>query len=126
LYDSLLEDIPGVVTPRVPAGREHVYYLYTIRLDDRAIGHSAAKNREKEAPSDRVQKRLRDRGIASMVYYPVPLHLQPLYALLGGKPGDFRVSERASREVLSIPLYPEMTSEQIKRVAEAVREATKR
>ena len=78
LYDSLLEDIPGVVTPRVPAGREHVYYLYTIRLDDRAIGHSAAKNREKEAPSDRVQKRLRDRGIASMVYYPVPLHLQPL------------------------------------------------
>jgi UDP-2-acetamido-2-deoxy-ribo-hexuluronate aminotransferase len=126
LYDSLLEDIPGVVTPRVPAGREHVYYLYTIRLDDRAIGHSAAKNREKEAPSDRVQKRLRDRGIASMVYYPVPLHLQPLYALLGGKPGDFRVSERASREVLSIPLYPEMTDEQIKRVAEAVREATKR
>ncbi|HWZ55610.1 MAG TPA: DegT/DnrJ/EryC1/StrS family aminotransferase, partial [Verrucomicrobiae bacterium] len=126
LYDSLLEDIPGVVTPRVPAGREHVYYLYTIRLDDRAIGQSAAKNREKEAPSDRVQKRLRDRGIASMVYYPVPLHLQPLYALLGGKPGDFRVSERASREVLSIPLYPEMTDEQIKRVAEAVREATKR
>jgi dTDP-4-amino-4,6-dideoxygalactose transaminase len=126
LYDSLLEDIPGVVTPRVPAGREHVYYLYTIRLDDRAIGHSAAKNREKEAPSDRVQKRLRDRGIASMVYYPVPLHLQPLYALLGGKPGDFRVSERASREVLSIPMYPEMTNEQIKRVADAVREATKR
>jgi len=126
LYDSLLEDIPGVVTPRVPAGREHVYYLYTIRLDDRAIGHSAAKNREKEAPSDRVQKRLRDRGIASMVYYPVPLHLQPLYALLGGKPGDFRVSERASREVLSIPLYPEMTPDQVKRVAEAVREATKR
>jgi dTDP-4-amino-4,6-dideoxygalactose transaminase len=58
-----------------------------------------------------------------MVYYPVPLHLQPLYASLGGKPGDLRVSERAAREVLSIPIYPELTSEQIKRVAEAVRDA---
>jgi dTDP-4-amino-4,6-dideoxygalactose transaminase len=125
LYNSLLEDIPGVVTPRVPAGREHVYYLYTIRLDERVIGRAAAKGHETEAPSDRVQKRLRECGIASMVYYPLPLHLQPLYALLGGKPGDFRVSERASREVLSIPLYPEMTTEQVKRVAEAIREATK-
>ena len=62
-----------------------------------------------ETRSDVVQKRLAERGIASMVYYPVPLHLQPLYASLGGKPGDLRVSERASREVLSIPLYPELT-----------------
>jgi dTDP-4-amino-4,6-dideoxygalactose transaminase len=123
LYDSLLEDIPGVVTPRVPSDREHVYYLYTLRLDERALGRSPAKGRENEAPSDRVQKRLRERGIASMVYYPVPLHLQPLYALLGGKPGDLRVSERASREVLSIPLYPEMTTEQVHRVAEEVRKA---
>jgi dTDP-4-amino-4,6-dideoxygalactose transaminase len=125
LYDSLLEDIPGVVTPRVPAGREHVYYLYTLRLDTRLIGRAAAKGRETEAPSDRVQKRLRERGIASMVYYPVPLHLQPLYALLGGKPGDLRVSERASREVLSIPIYPEMAPDQVKRVAEAIHEAAK-
>ncbi len=73
--------------------------------------------------SDLVQQRLKERGIASMVYYPVPLHLQPLYALLGGKPGDLRVSERAAREVLSIPLYPEMTREQIERVAQEVRRA---
>jgi dTDP-4-amino-4,6-dideoxygalactose transaminase len=123
LYDSLLEGAPGIVTPRVPPGREHVYYLYTIRIDARAGGRSAAKNRENEAPSDLVQKRLRERGIASMVYYPVPLHLQPLYALLGGKPGDLRVSERASREVLSVPLYPEMTTEQVQRVTDAVRAA---
>ena len=123
-YDSLLENEPGLVTPRVPSGREHVYYLYTIRLDERVFGRATTKSRENEAPSDRVQKRLRERGIASMVYYPVPLHLQPLYALLGGKPGDLRVSERAAREVLSIPLYPEMTSQQVERVAEAVRKAT--
>jgi dTDP-4-amino-4,6-dideoxygalactose transaminase len=60
-----------------------------------------------------------------MVYYPVPLHLQPLYASLGGKPGELRVSERAAREVLSIPIYPELTTEQVKRVAEAVRESTR-
>jgi dTDP-4-amino-4,6-dideoxygalactose transaminase len=70
-----------------------------------------------------VQRRLADRGITSVVYYPVPLHLQPLYASLGGKPGDFRVSERASREVLSIPLYPELTTAQIERVAQALRDA---
>jgi dTDP-4-amino-4,6-dideoxygalactose transaminase len=123
LYDSLLKDLPGIVTPRVPPSREHVYYLYTIRIDGRFAGRSAAKGRENEAPSDLVQKRLRERGIASMVYYPVPLHLQPLYALLGGKPGDFRVSERSSREVLSIPLYPEMTTQQVERVAEELRKA---
>ena len=76
-----------------------------------------------EIRSDLVQQRLKERGVASMVYYPVPLHLQPLYALLGGKPGDLRVSERASREVLSIPLYPEMTREQIERVAQEARGA---
>lgn len=125
LYDSLLEDIPGVVTPRVPPEREHVYYLYTLRLDERALGHSGARGQAPEPPSDRVQKRLRERGIASMVYYPVPLHLQPQYALLGGKPGMLRVSERASREVLSIPLYPEMMKEQVERVAREVRDAAR-
>jgi len=63
------------------------------------------------------------RGVASMVYYPVPLHLQPLYAALGGKPGDFRVSERASREVLSIPMYPELSRGQIEHVVDSLRAA---
>ena len=58
-----------------------------------------------------------------MIYYPVPLHLQPLYAALGGKPGDLRISERASREVLSIPLYPELTRTRIEHVAESLRAA---
>jgi dTDP-4-amino-4,6-dideoxygalactose transaminase len=73
--------------------------------------------------SDLVQQRLKERGVASTVYYPVPLHLQPLYASLGGKPGELRVSERAAREVLSIPIYPELTREQIERVAQEVRKA---
>jgi dTDP-4-amino-4,6-dideoxygalactose transaminase len=118
-YNSLLGDLPGITLPRAPAGREHVYYLYTMRV---------ASREEKKGPSettrsDVVQHRLADRGVSSTVYYPVPLHLQPLYASLGGKPGDFRVSERASREVLSIPHYPELTPAQIDRVAQAVRDA---
>jgi dTDP-4-amino-4,6-dideoxygalactose transaminase len=83
----------------------------------------AGNNPADATRSDLVQKRLAERSIASMVYYPIPLHLQPLYASLGGKPGDFRVSERASREVLSIPLYPELTPSQIERVAQALRDA---
>ena len=131
LYDSLLQDLPGVALPRIPAGREHVYYLYTIRVSGRISGRvsgRAAGGRAENDPgvatrSDVVQQRLAERGVASMVYYPVPLHLQPLYAGLGGKPGDLRVSERASREVLSIPLYPELTHAQIEHVAESLRAA---
>ena len=123
LYNSLLDDLPGILLPRVPPGREHVYYLYTIRVEERTAGRGKAASRENEARSDLVQKRLKERGIASTVYYPVPLHLQPLYAPLGGAPGDLRISERAAREVLSIPLYPELTGEQIERVAQEVRKA---
>jgi dTDP-4-amino-4,6-dideoxygalactose transaminase len=123
LYDSLLKDLPGIVTPRVPPGREHVYYLYTIRVEGRGGGSGKPNDRGDETRSDLVQQRLKERGVASTVYYPVPLHLQPLYALLGGKPGDLRVSERAAREVLSIPLHPEMTREQTERVAREVRNA---
>ncbi len=102
-------------------GREHVYYLYTIRVEGRRRQATlVANDRGNEVRSDFVQQRLKEHGIASTVYYPVPLHLQPLYASLGGKPGDFRVSERAAREVLSIPLYPELTREQIERVAQEV------
>lgn len=123
LYNSLLADVPGITLPRVPPGREHVYYLYTLRVEGRAGGYTRPNDRGNEARSDLVQQRLKERGVASVVYYPVPLHLQPLYALLGGKPGDLRVSERAAREVLSIPLYPELTREQIEGVAREVRAA---
>ena len=126
-YNSLLRDLPGITLPRVPDGREHVYYLYTISVSGRAPGSAgggaAGKNPGGATRSDIVQQRLADRGIASVVYYPVPLHLQPLYASLGGKPGDLRISERAAREVLSIPLYPELTPPQVERVAQAVRDA---
>ena len=102
--------------------RTRLLPLYDSRGGPRGRLHRA-NDRGNEVRSDLVQQRLKERGIASMVYYPVPLHLQPLYAFLGGKPGDLRVSERAAREVLSIPIYPELTREQIERVAQEVRKA---
>jgi dTDP-4-amino-4,6-dideoxygalactose transaminase len=103
----LLGTIPGVVTPSVPAGLTHVYHQYTIRVRRR----------------DHVQKFLAARQIGSAVYYPVPLHLQPAYASLGYRRGDFAAAERAAEEVLSLPMYAELRTEQIERVAKAVREA---
>ena len=103
-YTKLLTRIPGITTPTVPAGSEHVFHQYTIRV----------------ARRDALQRFLAERKIGSTVYYPVPLHLQPLYAGLGHKPGDFPESERAAQEVLSLPLYPELKAEQVARVASAI------
>ena len=90
--------------PIVPEGYEHVFHQYTIRVEDR----------------DALQKVLSDAEIGSAVYYPVPLHLQPLYASLGHKGGDFPHAEHAAQEVLSLPIYPELTADQRARVADAV------
>jgi dTDP-4-amino-4,6-dideoxygalactose transaminase len=95
--------------PTAPEGYGHVYHQFTVRIEQR----------------DALQKFLNDRKIGSTVYYPYPLHLQPLYASLGHKAGDFPHSERAAKEVLSLPMYPELRKEQIARVVEAVAEFLK-
>jgi len=103
-YNRLLSQIPGVMPPFAPEGFEHVYHQYTIRIEQR----------------DALQKFLAERKIGSTVYYPYPLHLQPLYASLGHQAGDFPHAERAAQEVLSLPMYPELCKEQIARVAENI------
>jgi dTDP-4-amino-4,6-dideoxygalactose transaminase len=105
-YTKLLLGIPGVAPPLIPEGYEHVFHQYTIRVERR----------------DALVDLLSERKIGSAVYYPVPLHLQPLYASLGHKAGDFPHAEHAAREVLSLPMFPELRSEQIARVADAVSE----
>lgn len=106
-YDVLLKTIPGVVTPVVADWGTHVFHQYTIRIPRR----------------DHVQKVLAERGIASTVYYPWPIHLQPLYKALGYKQGDFPQTERACEEALSLPIYPELTEPQMNRVADAIADA---
>jgi dTDP-3-amino-3,4,6-trideoxy-alpha-D-glucose transaminase len=74
---------------------------------------------------DALAQALRERGIGTLVHYPTPLHLQPALAPLGGRPGDLPVAERATSEVLSLPLYPELRDERLRAVVAAVREASR-
>ncbi len=111
-YTELLASVAGVNPVTAPQDCAHSYYLYTVRIPGEAANPAVRR--------DHVARCLADQGIGSGTYYPVPLHLQPIYAELGGKAGDLPVAERAGHEVLSLPLYPEMTIEQIERVAAAV------
>jgi len=108
-YQALLKNVPGVRVPHTAAWGEHVFHQYTIRVERR----------------DHVQKFLAGERIASTVYYPVPIHLQPIYKHLGHRPGDLPESERAALEALSLPMYPELTEDQIKRVTDTVAQALK-
>jgi dTDP-4-amino-4,6-dideoxygalactose transaminase len=99
--------VPGVQTPVESGDGKHVYHQYTIKVRDR----------------DAVKKRLDDAKMSSMIYYPVPLHLQAAYQDLGMKQGSLPVAEQAARDVLSLPMYPELTEEQIRTVSDAVKQA---
>jgi dTDP-4-amino-4,6-dideoxygalactose transaminase len=103
-YTRQFSQIPGVMPPVVPDGYEHAFHQYTIRVEKR----------------DALQCALNERNIGTSIYYPMPLHLQPLYASIGHKPGDFPHAERAAQEVLSLPMYPELRAEQIARVTGAI------
>jgi dTDP-4-amino-4,6-dideoxygalactose transaminase len=85
----------------------HVYHLYTVRVPIDA--------------RDRVRAELLEKEIETGIHYPIPLHLQTCYASMGLREGSFPVAERAAREVLSLPLFPEMTDAQVERVCEALR-----
>ena len=108
LYDELLANVPGVVTPYVAPNVEHVYHLYVIRVTD--------------GRRDALQRYLNEAGIATGLHYPIPVHLQQAYAALGHKPGDFPVSEQLAAQGLSLPMYPELTDEQVQFVADKIRE----
>lgn len=94
-----------VTLPGFEAGNYHVFHQYTIRHPHR----------------DALQAHLKEHGVDSKVFYPLPLHLQPAYAALGYRCGDFPFAERAAREVLSIPIFPELSEEQIEYVAKCIR-----
>ena len=104
-YDSAFADVAEVTTPYVDPANESIYNQYTIRVERR----------------DELQSHLKNRGIGNAIYYPLPLHLQPCFAYLGYKPGSCPESERAAREVLSIPIYPELTEAQMNEVVDGVR-----
>ena len=102
-YDELLGDIEGLVLPYRAPDRTHIFHQYTIRVLN--------------GKRDALRAYLAERGIGTEVYYPLPLHLQPCFRHLGYREGDLPESERASREVLSVPMFPELTEEEMEYVA---------
>lgn len=115
LYDDLLRGTQGVRTPFVPSESHHVYHQYSILIDENKTANGASR--------DRVREALRDANIGSGVYYPTPLHLNPLFAGLGYERGAFPVAERVASQILALPVHPLLTREEVTRVAHAVREA---
>lgn len=105
LYNRLLSDVKEISLPVETPYAYHVYNQYTILSKKR----------------DELKKHLADRKIGAMVYYPLSLHLQHAYAYLGYKSGNFPVSELAQQQVLSLPIYPELTEDEINEVASAIR-----
>ena len=109
-YEELLAG-SGVRTPELPAGDRHVMYAYVVRVPD--------------GKRDALRAHLTARGIGTQVHYPVPIHLQEAARFLGYKGGDLPVTERLADEVLSIPMYPELTDTQQQHVTSSIREFMK-
>lgn len=108
-YDKLLQNCEGITLPGRSGFGEHVFHQYTVRVRQRDV----------------VQKRLADAGVTTMVYYPTPIHLQPIYASFGGRTGDLPVTESACDMALSLPMFPEITAEQIEYVCDALKQAVR-
>lgn len=103
-YNRMLADVDGVVCPYEPSRSRGVYHLYVIRTADR----------------DGLMAHLKEAGIGTAIHYPVPLHAQRAYASLNYAPEDFPVSLRAAGEIVSLPMFPQLTTSQQERVVEQI------
>jgi dTDP-4-amino-4,6-dideoxygalactose transaminase len=106
-YDELLARLPAVTRPKTLPGNEHVWHLYVVRVANR----------------DAVLSKLAAAGVGAGVHYPVPIHLQGAFAHLGHKKGDFPVAEKTAEEILSLPMFPELTPAQQDEVVGALEKA---
>ncbi len=105
LYNTMLQGVDEVITPYESDNCCHVYHLYVVRMPKR----------------EQLQSYLKEKGIASGIHYPFPLHLTGAYRHLGYKKGSFPVAEKLAEEIVSLPMYPELSEEQIEIVCEAIR-----
>ncbi|HET7551439.1 MAG TPA: DegT/DnrJ/EryC1/StrS family aminotransferase [Gemmatimonadaceae bacterium] len=103
-YDRAFADVPEIRTPIIDAGNESIYNQYTLRVERR----------------DALKEHLTGEGIGNAIYYPLPLHLQPCFAYLGYREGSCPEAERAAREVISLPVFPELSRAQQDRIISAV------
>jgi dTDP-4-amino-4,6-dideoxygalactose transaminase len=113
LYTRLLSQVNAIEPPYIEKHNRSSCNYYTIRLKDSRLNR------------DQLRKRLESKGIQSMVYYPLSLHLQEVYKYLCHKPGDFPQSEQAQEQVLSLPMYPELSEEQVKGIVGKINSRSK-
>lgn len=92
-YNKSLEGVKSIIVPTILQDRTHIFHQYSVRIKDR----------------DEFRKYLEEKGIPTMIYYPMSLHLQPAFKFLGYKKGDFPEAEKAAKEILSLPIYPEFS-----------------
>jgi dTDP-4-amino-4,6-dideoxygalactose transaminase len=107
-YGRLFEEVSDFVPPYEPAWSKAVYHLYVVRVKDRT----------------KLQAELAAANVGTAIHYPIPLHLQKAYEHLGYKPGDFPVAERVAPEILSLPMFPQLSREQQRYVAEKLMQLT--
>jgi dTDP-4-amino-4,6-dideoxygalactose transaminase len=105
-YSEILAAIPEVSTPATRLGAEPVYHLYVIKADKR----------------DELKEHLQSKGIDTGLHYPIPLHLQKAFEALGYKQGAFPKAEASAKRILSLPMYPELTDDQIEYVSRSIAE----
>jgi dTDP-4-amino-4,6-dideoxygalactose transaminase len=105
-YQERLAEDERIVLPVEPEGSKHVYHLFVVRLRDR----------------DAAQQYLSEHGIGAGLHYPIPLHLQEAYSEMGGKQGDFPETEAAATTILSLPMFPHITEEQVDYVCQVLKE----
>lgn len=110
VYRERLAEVPGLILPREAPDRRHVYHLFVVRVPHR----------------DAVLTELSERGIQCGIHYPIPVHLQAAYASLGLPAGTFPVTEMCAAEVLSLPMYPELTVTQVETVADELKQCLAR
>lgn len=108
-YGELLSSLPGVKLPQALPGGKSVWNQYTIAIED--------KQSSDEPTRDTVRQQLQQMGVSSMVYYPIPLHLQPVYQNLGYQQGQLSQVEQIARQVLSLPMFPDLSFEEQQQVA---------
>lgn len=106
LYNDLLSEIDGVIIPEEADYARHIYHVYAIRVQNR----------------DKLMKFLAEKDIHTGIHYPIPVHLQEAYQFLGFGEGSFPVAEKCANEFVSLPMFPELTGEQIEYTVEQIKQ----
>lgn len=109
-YKTSLNAVSGLTLPEIKSDRNHIFHQYTIRIGNKL--------------RNELTETLKKENIPAMIYYPLPLHLQPAFSYLGYKNGDFPEAEKAAKEVLSLPIYPELSKKEIDTICLAINNFT--